>query len=514
MNPAPSRPSRFISVLIVVSVLASMVLAATSAAALAPAWDGNFRPYAVGDVVSYNGSEYSCRQAHTSQPDWSPPATPALWLLLTGPAPTATRTSTPTNTVGPPTRTPTPTNTAIGPSPTPTRTATPTSTTQPPPPSGTRIIGYFVQWGVYGRNYHVKNIKTSGSASKLTHINYAFGNVVNSRCQLGDPYADYDKFYSATESVDGVADTWDNGALRGSFNQLRKLKLQYPHLKVLISLGGWTWSSGFSDAALPANRAAFVQSCVDLFIKDPRWAGVFDGIDIDWEYPGACGNTCNFRPEDTQNFTALLAEFRRQLNAVRPGLLLTIAAPAGPEKIDKIEVSQIHQYLDFINLMTYDFHGAWENTTNFQSALYPANGDPTRALRYTVDEAVSIWLQRGTPANKLVVGVPFYGRGWQSVPTTNNGLWQASGGAAPGTYENGIEDYKVLKTKGFTRYFQTQAQAAWLYGNGQFWTYDDPPVMTTKMQYIKSRGLGGAMFWELSGDTTTGELITTLYNNR
>src|SRR6185295_2655174 len=111
---------------------------------------------------------------------------------------------------------------------------------------------------------------------------------------------------------------------------------------------------------------------------------------IDWEYPGACGNTCAFRPEDTQNFTALLAEFRSRLQAVRPGLLLTIAAPAGPDKIDKIAVAQIHQYLDFINLMAYDIHGAWESTTNFQSALYQATGDPaTGNTRISVDGAVT-----------------------------------------------------------------------------------------------------------------------------
>ena len=146
-------------------------------------------------------------------------------------------------------------------------------------PAGSRV---FVQWGVYERNYHVKNIDTSGSAAKLTHINYAFGNVQNGQCTIGDSYADYDRFYSAAESVDGVADTWDAGALRGTFNQLRKLKQKHPHIKVLFSFGGWTWSGGFGQAA--QNPAAFAESCYRL-VEDPRWADVFDGIDIDWEYP-------------------------------------------------------------------------------------------------------------------------------------------------------------------------------------------------------------------------------------
>ncbi|WP_394842731.1 glycoside hydrolase family 18 protein [Pendulispora brunnea] len=378
--------------------------------------------------------------------------------------------------------------------------------------AGKRVIGYFTEWGVYGRNYHVKNIVTSGSASKLTHINYAFANVVGNRCQLGDTYSDYDKYYDAAGSVDGVSDTWDTGALRGNFNQLKKLKKKYPNIKVLISLGGWSWSSGFSDAALPANRSAFVKSCVDLYIKDSRWAGLFDGIDVDWEYPGACGNTCNFRPEDTQNFTALLAEFRSQLNAAKAGSLLTIAAPAGPDKISKIQVGSIHQYLDFINLMTYDFHGAWETTTNFHSALYNSASNPSKALKFSTDEAVSLWLNGGTPSNKLVVGIPFYGRGWTGVTNASNGVYQKATGAAQGTYEQGIDDYKVLKNKGFQGYYHPDTKAYWIFNGSEFWSYDTPTSIGTKTSYIKSKSLGGGMFWELSGDTSNGELVSAVFN--
>src|SRR3954449_10751280 len=169
-------------------------------------------------------------------------------------------------------------------------------------------LGYFVQWGVYQRNYHVKNIETSGSASKLTHINYAFGNVTNGQCAIGDSYADYDKFYDAASSVDGTSDTWDAGALRGNFNQLRKLKAMHPGLKVLFSFGGWTWSGGFGQAA--ANPTAFANSCYNL-VKDPRWADVFDGIDIDWEYPNACGLSCDASGPASYNnvITALRNKF-------------------------------------------------------------------------------------------------------------------------------------------------------------------------------------------------------------
>lgn len=378
-----------------------------------------------------------------------------------------------------------------------------------------KIVGYYTNWGIYNADhpYFVKNIATSGSARRLTHINYAFANAVNNRCELTDPWADIDRPASAEESVDGVADTSDD-PLRGNFNQLLKLKKQYPRLKVLISLGGWTLSAGFSNAALPENRKAFVKSCVDLFIKDSRWAGLFDGIDIDWEYPGVCGNTCGpdiARPEDTKNFTMLLKEFRKQLDDIDHLLILTMAAGADQDVVDKLEVRKIARILDWINIMAYDFHGTWDSSTNFQSALYPASADPARDQGLTADETVQRFRDRGAPAKKLVLGVPFYGHGWAGVPNVTYGLYQSSTGAAPGSEEEGTESYRVLKAKGYARYYQKEARAAWLYQDGFFWTYDDPQVMAEKMKYIRSKELGGVMFWELSNDTDNGELIRTLY---
>ncbi|MGW1266700.1 glycoside hydrolase family 18 protein, partial [Streptomyces drozdowiczii] len=164
------------------------------------------------------------------------------------------------------------------------RAAAPAAAPAAPTAAGDKVVGYFTEWGVYDRDYHVKNIETSGSADKLTHINYAFGNVQGGKCTVGDSYADYEKAYTADQSVDGVADTWDQ-ELRGNFNQLRKLKKLHPGLKVIWSFGGWAWSGGFGEAA--KNPAAFADSCYNL-VEDPRWADVFDGIDIDWEYPNAC----------------------------------------------------------------------------------------------------------------------------------------------------------------------------------------------------------------------------------
>ncbi|HMA97644.1 MAG TPA: glycoside hydrolase family 18 protein, partial [Polyangiaceae bacterium] len=294
---------------------------------------------------------------------------------------------------------------------------------------------------------------------------------------------------------------------------------------------GWTWSKGFSDAALTdESRKALASSCIEMFIKgnlplldgDPAGgtgaaAGVFDGIDIDWEYPAAAGNDGTvFRPEDTANFTALLAEFRRQLNAIDPRLLLTIAAPAGQDKIDKIEAGRIHESLNWINLMTYDMHGAWDRSgpTNFHAPLYASPNDPSTGIakQYSADAAVSAYLAAGVPANKVVIGVPFYGRGWTGVPNVNDGLHQSSPqiSPAPGTYEAGIEDYKVLKALGAPGHRDTVTQAYWTFSNSTFWSYDDPIAIATKMAYVKSKNLLGAMVWELDGDTPDGELLNAV----
>ena len=411
---------------------------------------------------------------------------------------------------------------------------TASTTTTTPPPGSKRVIGYFVQWGIYGRNYRVRNIDTSGSAAKLTHINYAFGNVRNNRCEVGltipsdpntgaggDAFADYTKAFAAGESVSGTADTWDQ-PLRGNWNQLKQLKAKYPGLKVLISLGGWTWSRGFASAARPENRQAFVASCVDAYIRGNlpvtdgaggpgAAAGVFDGIDIDWEYPNACGLSCG-GAEDRANFNALLAEFRTQLNAVRPGLLLTIAAGAGVDKIRATDPGAYHPSLDFINVMTYDFHGAFDPTTNHHSALFASPRDPASGDQkfYNSNDAIEAFLARGVPASKLTLGIGFYGRGWTNVPNGGtNGLYQ-SGSAAPGTYEAGIEDYKVLKNLNWPVYTDNDAMATWMYNGSTFWSFDTPALIRTKMNYVKAQNLGGAFFWEFSGDDAQGSLAEAI----
>ncbi|WP_375165065.1 glycosyl hydrolase family 18 protein [Streptomyces sp.] len=358
-------------------------------------------------------------------------------------------------------------------------------------------MGYFTNWGVYGRNYHVKNIVTSGSAPKITHINYAFGNVTGGKCTIGDAFADYDKAYTADQSVDGVADTWDQ-PLRGNFNQLRKLKKAYPHIKVIWSFGGWTWSGGFGQAV--QNPAAFAQSCYDL-VEDPRWADVFDGIDLDWEYPNACGLTCD---------TSGPAAFKNMMQAMRakfgPNNLVTAAVTADASaggKIDAADYAGAAPYYDWLNVMTYDFFGAWaaKGPTAPHSPLTAYPGIPQAGFNSA--EAIAKFKAKGVPANKLLLGIGFYGRGWTGV--TQSAPGGTATGPAAGTYEQGIEDYKILKAS--CPATGTVAGTAYAHCGTNWWSYDTPATVTSKMSWAKNQGLGGAFFWEFSGDTTNGELV-------
>ncbi|MAB90243.1 MAG: glycosyl hydrolase [Planctomycetes bacterium] len=402
-----------------------------------------------------------------------------------------------------------------GPSGCPTAPAGPLAAPPVAPPPGVaapdrRVVGYFTAWSVYGRNYHVPDVP----AERLTHINYAFANIdSNLLIALGDPYADIDKFYPG--------DSWAPGALRGNFNRLRLLKEEHPHVRTLISVGGWTWSGLFSEVALsPARRQAFAASCVQFMTQYH-----FDGVDIDWEYPVSGGLASNItRPEDKQNYTLLLQELRAQLDAqgAMDGrhYLLTIAAPAGPGTYANIELDLIHPYLDWINVMAYDFHGSWSPLTNFHNGLYAASGDPSPdpviATQFNGNSAVQAYLAAGIPADKIVLGAPFYGRGWSGVPATNNGLWQSFAGTPQGTWEPGVFDYdhvvEGLIPAGATRHWHSEAQVPWVHDpqTGLVVSYEDDQSLANKAQYVVGNGLGGIMFWELSCDDAPHTLLSVL----
>ncbi|AKU14907.1 glycoside hydrolase family 18 protein [Luteipulveratus mongoliensis] len=382
-------------------------------------------------------------------------------------------------------------------------TATPATAEDTPKPAaaqtaaGDVTMGYFVNWGIYQRNYQVKNIETSGSADKLTHINYAFGTVAGGKCGLTDTYADYDKAFTADQSVDGVADTWDQ-PLRGNFNQLRKLKAKHPNLKIVFSFGGWTLSGGFTEAA--KNPEAFAESCYNV-VKDPRWADVFDGIDIDWEYPNACGLSCDTSGPDA--FPRVMKALRDKFGTSNLVTAAITADGTNGGKIDAADYGPAASSVDWYNVMTYDYFGAFsaQGPTAPHSPLNDYDGIPTPG--FNADTAIQKLKSKGVPASKLLLGIGFYGRGWTGVTQAAPG--GTATGPAAGTYEPGIEDYKVLKDKCPST--GTVGGTAYAHCGNDWWSYDTPATIGGKMDYATQQGLGGAFFWELSGDTANGELI-------
>ncbi len=386
---------------------------------------------------------------------------------------------------------------------------------------GRRVVAYVTQWGIYSANYLMSQVP----AEKITHLNYAFSNIIGGRCASGDTFADFD------HTKEGG--TWNPGDLRGNVLGLKKLKDRNPNLKILISVGGWTWSKDFSAlAATDAGRKALVSSCIDLWVKgnftsDQKGPGIFDGIDVDWEYPGGGGlpgNTSS--PADKQNYTLLMQEFRNQLNALSSSTgkqyVLSIATGAAPIQIaDKQESKRLSDILDYINLMSYDYHGSFESTTNFHSGLLRVDGDPQASTGFYSDASVSKLLEVGVPPSKISLGMGFYGRGWGNVGDVNNGLFQpgspVNGDRDDGTSgPTGVFTYKSVKQKegeGYRKLRHPQSKQAYIYSpSTKTWiAYDDPQSMADKIAYAKSKGLGGVMIWELSQDN--GELMNAIVSN-
>ncbi|MCM3747482.1 glycosyl hydrolase family 18 protein [Paenibacillus pasadenensis] len=426
-----------------------------------------------------------------------------------------------------------------------------TTPAQPPQSAGNKIIGYWQAWAIYDSKgfYRLDLI----DAAKLTHLNYAFADICwnnyhgngsndvsfktyttckdkngnpitvpNGTLVLGDPYADTQFAYPTNDP---------SLPFQGAFNQLIQLKKQ-TGLKSIISVGGWTWSNRFSDmAADPLTRNNFVTSSVQ-FLRDYQ----LDGIDIDWEYPVELGLPSNSRrPEDRQNYVLLLQELRAALDTAGQAdgkhYTVTIAGGASPSYRNSNDMAGIAQAVDWINIMTYDFHGDWDAKSGHNAPLYydPAdNGvDPQN---FYIDAAVMGYLNNGVPANKLVLGLPFYGRGWNCGPNAaNNGMYQTCAKADTGTWSDqdawwdfwDLEQNYLTKDangnytgkNGFTRYWNDQTKTPWLYNptSGLTITYDDPMSLKIKTDYLKSKGLAGAMFWELDADR--GKTLITVLSN-
>jgi chitinase len=376
-----------------------------------------------------------------------------------------------------------------------------------------QVIGYFTEGGARSGKYTVKDMAASGAAGLLTEVNYAFGRVTGDQCQIGDRETALNHAYPAAESVDGTDDPAGDNQLRGTFHQLQELKRRYPALKVVVSFGGWGQSEGFPSAVQPEHLQEFVRGCVETFIQGKfapgvEAPGIFDGIDIDWEYPVEGGVTPG-RPEDTANFTAMAVEFRRQLDAVRPGLLLTAALPAPAELYKNFELRKIAASMDFLSIMAYDLHWDSEPMTFLHSPLFHDPADPSRQPFDTRngDFAVRGFLAAGVPAAKIILGVPFYGKGWTGVRDIKHGLYQ--GATGPAQADGSYRRLSQLAGRTDRKYYK-KAVTCSVWNNGNFWSYDCPEAMRKKMSYIRKRHLGGVMFWELSHDTPDGELLRIL----
>jgi chitinase len=376
------------------------------------------------------------------------------------------------------------------------------------------VGGYFEEWSIYFAGYNIANLQTNGVANKLTHLTYAFGDATPTGCAIADSWADYQSPY--LPSVSGAPYA---GPLYGNFAALQQLKQLHPNLKVLISLAG---APAFSAAAsTAAARQTMVANCIDLFINGNLGAGisaagVFDGIDIDWEFPAA---------SDTQNATLLLQEFRKQLDALgktnEKHYRLTMFGPAGEQNFSNIQLAEVAKQLDYYNVQGYDFHGTWETSTNHASPLFDDEQDPDRGENFFIEYTISSYLRAGVPPGKLVLGIPTYARGWTGVPRSDNGLYQSSTAPAsfpPADYLQtpGVITYlTVTGLTGFTRHFDYRRIAVWLYDpNTQtFWSYDDPVTVWLKTAYVRGRvpgGLGGAFVWALKDDDANGTIVKTM----
>ncbi len=359
------------------------------------------------------------------------------------------------------------------------------------------VVGYFPQWGIYySQPYYVKTMVANGSAARLDQINYSQGSVSGGHCAIADANADLNTPYTAETSVSGRADD-PNSPFRGYFHQLKELKRRYPKLKVLISLEGK--ASDFAIDALPENRHGFVASCVDKFIRGHfapgiNEPGLFDGFDVDWESPQAA---------DAANFHALLDEFRQQMNAVRPGLRLSIAVGASPEMLPGTNFAAIASLVDQVGVMNYDYAGPWNATTGFLAPLF------SNSHAGSIERSIASYKAHGVPERKLLMGVPFYGYSWTEVSRTNNGLFQ------PGSADHADQPYSYIRTLAelSSKYRDRRSQAPWLFDGQTFWTYEDPVSVRYKVSYARHQRLGGVMIWELSQDTNDAELLSMVYRS-
>lgn len=395
------------------------------------------------------------------------------------------------------------------------------------PAPAPEVVAYYPGW----KSADFPVTETNIRAGNVSLIQYAFADICWDG-EHGNPAPDGGGV-SACLDAQGQPSRPANGSIvlpapRADAENLRKLialKRQHPRLRVLLSVGGWIWSNRFSDvAATPAARQAFIASALELV----RRHGL-DGVDIDWEHPATGGIPCIegkvcHRSDDKENYVRLAAELRSAFElagkqAAGRHYLITIAAGAHASLTDDSDaapgwMARLAAQLDWINLMTYDYRGVWDAENGQLAPLYADQHDPQGGKHLHADATVTRFLRAGVPADKLVLGVPFYGYGWKQCAAgpRGDGLYQACQGAASGndgsptfTYRHLVEQGYLVDgqgARGFQRYWNNASQVPYLYNrdSGVFISYEDAQSVAGKVRYIRDKGLRGGMFWELSGD--------------
>lgn len=367
--------------------------------------------------------------------------------------------------------------------------------------TGHRVVAYYPAWA--SLNADAPYLIADVPADVLTHLNYAFANI----SETGEIIAGYPRADTARTNH-GASDK----VFHGNFRELQRLKDRYPHLRTLISVGGWEWSGQFSTVAATAeSRRRFAESAVDFLTRFG-----FDGVDLDWEFPATDGLHPG-RPEDAVNFTLLLAAVRHALREEETArgrrYYLTIAAPGDLGAARKLQWTEIHRYVDWINVMAYDFAGTWSQKTVLNGALYP-----TDRLEYDgslLNEQANArdllfgYLEANVPAEKIILGVSFGGKAWYGVPNRNNGLFQPYGGGAvaPTTYIRATEVQHRMQ-----EFWHEEAQVPWLFDpeTGLMITFENSRSMWLKGAFARENRLGGVMLWQIAGDDSSHVLLRSL----
>ena len=355
------------------------------------------------------------------------------------------------------------------------------------PPQPYRVIVYYISWGVYARKFYVKDIPWE----MVTHVNYAFLKPLeNGTVTWADPAAD-----------------------PSNLAAFKEFKARYPAVKVLVSVGGWTLSKYFSDiAADPEKKEEFARSVTAIVRKYS-----LDGVDIDWEYPGGGGMEGNHvRADDGENFVLLLKTLRETLDEAgrddHKHYLLTAAVSPDPGIAGRVDWSEAMKYIDFINVMTYDFAGPWSEVTGHNAPLYH---NPNSLLPGSVNQSISWYLEHIDDPTKITLGVPFYARSFANVPPENHGLFQPYNGTPDGTWgpageTHGAMDYwdvaQRIEKGIYEEYWDEYSKVPWAYSDAKriFITFDSPRSISLKTKYMLNHTLGGVMVWEITADRRPG----------